>query len=89
MSQGATAKVLAQAEIYYSNKDGAATVEVLVPRGTTFAQIAALHDVISRQAIAKVSPRGCAQCTSGAHILIREKLEEVIRVDLPQAGKIG
>jgi hypothetical protein len=86
MSQSATAKAQPQAEIYYSSKDGTPTVEVLVPHGTTFAQVAALHEVISRQAISKVSPRGCAQCTSGSHLTIREKLEEVIRVDLPQVA---
>jgi len=85
MSEGTKVKVQPQAEIYFGKQGDVPTVEVLVPRGTTFAQVAALHDVISRQAIAKVSPRGCQQCTSGSHLLIREKLEEVIRVDLPTA----
>ncbi len=88
MSESATAKALPKAEIYYSKQGPTPTVEVVVPYGTTLAQVTALHDVISRQAIAKISPRGCQQCTSGAHLTIREKLEEVIQVELPRvAGK--
>jgi len=85
MSETATAKAPPQAEIYFSTKGDVPMVEVLVPSGTTLAQVANLHEIISKQAIARVSPRGCLQCTSGAHLTIREKLEEVIRVDLPRA----
>lgn len=84
MPESATAKAVPQAEIYFSKKGDFPTVEVLVPHGATLAQVAALHDVISKEAIAKISPRGCAQCTSGVHLFIREKLEEVIRVELPR-----
>ena len=85
MAETAAAKAAPQAEIYFSKQGDVPTVEVLVPHGTTFAQVAALHDVISKEAIARISPRGCAQCTSGVHLLIREKMEEVIRVELPRA----
>ena len=85
MPETATAKAVPQAEIYFSRKGDFPSVEVLVPHGTTLAQVAALHEFISKEAIAKISPRGCPQCTSGVHLLIREKLEEVIRVELPRA----
>ena len=62
MSESATAKALPKAEIYYSKQGPTPTVEVVVPYGTTLAQVTALHDVISRQAIAKISPRGNSWC---------------------------
>jgi hypothetical protein len=86
MQESAVAKAIPQAEIYFSKKGDFPTVEVLVPHGTTFAQVSALHEVISKEAIAKISPRGCAQCTSGVHLSIRERLEEVIRVELPRVA---
>jgi hypothetical protein len=85
MAETAVAKAVPQAEIYLSEKGDFPTVEILVPHGTTLAQVAALHEVISKEAIAKLSPRGCPQCTSGVHLTIREKMEEVIRVELPRA----
>jgi hypothetical protein len=86
MAESATAKAVPQAEVYFSKQGDVPTVEILVPHGTTFAQVASLHDVISKEAIAKISPRGCAQCTSGVHLVIREKLEEMIRVELPRVA---
>jgi hypothetical protein len=85
MSAGATAKLKSQAKIEVGQQNGVPTVEIVVPHGTTFAQVAAMHDLISKKAIAQISPRGCQQCTSGVHINIREELESVILVDLPQA----
>jgi hypothetical protein len=86
MAESATAKVVPQAEIYFSRQGVVPSVEIVVPYGTTLGQVAALHQVISKEAISKISPRGCAQCTSGVHLTIREKLEEVIRVELPQVA---
>jgi len=87
MSAGATIKTKLQAKIEIGQQNGVPTVQVVVPHGTTFAQVAALHDVISKKAIAQISPRGCMQCTSGVHINIREELESVILVELPQLGQ--
>src|SRR5690348_2865608 len=64
MSTSTAAKAKPQAKIEAGTVNGVPTVEVVVPHGTTFAQVAAMHDTISRQAISKISPRGCAQCTS-------------------------
>lgn len=86
MSVGATAKAKPQAKIEVGQMNGVPTVQVVVPHGTTFAQVAAMHDLISQRAIAQISPRGCQQCTSGVHINIREELESVILVDLPQVS---
>jgi hypothetical protein len=87
MTTSATAKAQPQAKIEAGVQNGVPTVQVTVPHGTKFAQVAAMHEAISRNAISKISPRGCAQCTSGVHILIREELENVILVDLPQVAK--
>lgn len=81
----AAVKAKPSAKIEAGTVNGVPTVQVVVPHGTTFAQVAAMHETISRQAIAKVSPRACAQCTSGVHINIREELENVILVELPAA----
>jgi hypothetical protein len=83
MSTSSAAKPKLQAKIGAGMSSGLPTVEVVVPHGTAFAQVAAMHETISRQAIAKISPRGCQQCSSGVPISIREKLENVILVDLP------
>jgi len=64
-------------------KDGPRpSVEVIVPFGTTLAETFKLHDVLSKEVIAKLSPRGCLQCNSGVDIWIHEIFDDVIRVDL-------
>jgi len=85
MSTSAAAKTQTQAKLETGMRNGVPTLEIVVPHGTTLSQVAAMHEVISKQAISKISPRGCQQCTSGVHIIIREELENVIVVDLPQA----
>ena len=41
-----------------------------------------LHEFLSRDVISKLSPRGCEACNSGVDILIRERFEDVLFVDL-------
>jgi hypothetical protein len=70
------------AEIRYSTAGIRPMIDVAVPYGTTLAQTVRLHEVLSRDIISKLSPRGCAQCNSGVDIWIHERFDDVIRVDL-------
>jgi hypothetical protein len=69
------------AELHYS-KD-AHRIELVVPHGTKTADLAKIIDFMSKDVLGKL-PRGCLACTSGDHFHIRERLENVIRVDLDQ-----
>jgi hypothetical protein len=70
------------AEIHFNTDGIRPTVEVVVPRGTRLSDLTKLLDTASRDVISKISPRGCQQCTSGIHLTIRERFEEVIRADI-------
>ena len=70
------------AEIHYSVEGATPSVELIVPHGTRLADMAKLLDTTSREVIAKISPRGCQACTSGVHLTIRERFQEVIRADI-------
>jgi hypothetical protein len=70
------------AEIHYSTEGATPTVELVVPHGTHLSDMAKLLDMTSREVISKISPRGCQQCTSGVHLTIRERFQEVIRADI-------
>jgi len=74
-----------EAEIGYS-KD-ARQIQVTVPHGTKLADLAKVIDFMARDIFAKL-PRGCTNCTSGDHLIIREQLENVIKVDLDQRVQI-
>jgi len=68
------------AEIGYSKEYG--RFEVTVPHGTKAGDLAKVLDTLLAKEIVGRFPRGCSACTSGDHLLIRERLENVIRVDL-------
>ncbi len=70
------------AEIRISEKGPRPQIEVAVPFGTSLADTFRLHDVLSRDVISKLSPRGCLSCNSGVDIWIHEQFEEILRVDL-------
>lgn len=74
--------VARSAEIRISKEGPRPRVEVMVPFGTTLAQTFKLHDVLSKEVISKLSPRGCLSCNSGVDIWIHEVFDDVIRVDL-------
>lgn len=74
------------AEVGYS-KD-TRTVEVVVPNGTKLTDLSKVLDFLARDVFSKL-PRGCTPCTSGDNLIIRERLENVIRVDLDQRAVIG
>ena len=62
-------------------------IQVTVPHGTKLADLARLIDYMAKDIFAKL-PRGCTSCTSGDHLIIREQLENVIKVDLDQKVQI-
>jgi hypothetical protein len=68
------------AEIGYSKETN--QFELVVPHGTKTAE---LHSIISslqtKNLVARL-PRGCNTCLSGSQWNIRERLQEVINVDL-------
>ena len=73
------ARAMRTAELQYSPDYN--RIELVVPKGTRLADLGRLIDLIGRGKIAHL-PRGCLACTSGDHLVIRERLENVIRVDL-------
>jgi hypothetical protein len=75
------------AELQYSADQG--RIEFVVPYGTKTEELGRLlgSDVL-REALGRL-PRGCPACTSGDHFLIRERLENVIRVDLDSGQIVG
>ena len=77
------------AEIQYTKAGVTPIIEVVVPHGTRLADAMKLHDFLSRDVISKLSPRGCTACTSGTHLIFREKFENVINVDLHSGKVIG
>jgi hypothetical protein len=58
-------------------------IQVLLPRGTRVAELTKLIDFLSKDVFSKLE-RGCTNCQSGDHLIIREQLANVIRVDLDQ-----
>jgi hypothetical protein len=62
-------------------------IQVVVPHGTKLADLARVIDFMAKDIFAKL-PRGCTNCTSGDHLIIREQLENVITVDLDQRVQI-
>jgi hypothetical protein len=74
-----------EAEIGYSKETR--EIQVTLPHGTKLADLAKLIDFMARDIFAKL-PRGCTNCTSGDHLIIREQLENVIKVDLDQRVQI-
>ena len=82
-----TAKATRIAEIGYSKDLG--RLEVVVPTGTRFKDLSKIFERLAADDLVARLPRGCQQCTSGDHLNIRERLENVIRVDLDRNVIIG
>ena len=74
-----------EVEIGYSKE--AREIQVTVPHGTKLAELARVIDFMAKDVFAKL-PRGCTNCTSGDNLIIRERLENVIKVDLDQRVQI-
>jgi len=77
------------AEVQYSTSIGSRPiVEMSVPQGTHMSEIAKSIDTLSKELFPKIGPRGCAPCISGIDFNIRERLNEVVRIDLETGGLI-
>ncbi len=68
------------AELGYSKSTKA--LELVVPHGTKMAELPKMIEALAAKGFIQRLPRGCPACTSGDNFNIRERLEEVIRVDL-------
>ena len=75
------------ARVYYAKGKGGA-LEFVVPHGTKLADLLRAQEVLSKEVLPHISPRGCGPCLSGIPLIFREELEEVARVDL-KSGQIG
>jgi hypothetical protein len=75
------------AEVGYSKDQK--QIEVVVPHGTKSADLSKVIGTLVSKGIVGRLPRGCTTCTSGDHLLIRERLENVIRVDLEKGTVVG
>jgi hypothetical protein len=75
------------AEIHYTVQGSIPRVEITLPPGTPLQELSKVFEIFSKDLKGKLSPRGCDTCHSGCHFFVRERLEEVVRVDLDQ-GRI-
>ncbi|HYP23691.1 MAG TPA: hypothetical protein VEV43_08965 [Actinomycetota bacterium] len=66
-------------ELGYSEKKG--MIEVTLPSGFTSQKFGRISDRLIADLINRL-PRGCQACLSGESLIIRERLENVLRVDL-------
>ncbi len=77
------------AEIQYSQEGSRPVVELVVPHGTPLLTLLKVQETISRELLPKISPRGCQTCVSGSDLRIRERLENVVQVDLDSGKMLG
>ncbi len=56
-------------------------IELTVPHGTKLAELGKIKEALFGDWVSRL-PRGCQTCTSGDSLTIRERLQEVILVDL-------
>lgn len=75
------------AEVLYSNSGPQPMVELTVPHGTRTPSLIKALETLSKEILPKIGLRGCGSCISGSHLTIREKLENVVRIDL-EGGQI-
>lgn len=66
-------------ELGYSEKQG--VIEVSLPNGFTSKNFGRISDRLIADLINRL-PRGCQACLSGESLIIKERLENVLRVDL-------
>lgn len=74
-------------ELGYSEKYN--RIELIVPHGTKLKDIGPIWGKIFGGDLAARLPRGCPNCTSGDHLFIRERLENVLQIDLDKFEVIG
>ena len=74
------------AELGYSEKYG--RIELTLPNGFSSKDFGRISDRLIADLINKL-PRGCQACLSGESLIIKERLENVLRVDLESMEIIG
>jgi hypothetical protein len=74
------------AELGYSERYG--KLELVLPYGTKSAEFAKLSERFFSEFVAQL-PRGCQACLSGESLLIRERLENVLQIDLDSMQIVG
>jgi hypothetical protein len=72
-ASGATARLV--------NGDCRSAVEIAVPIGSRFEDVVRNPDRLA-DIFSKFRPRGCEACLSGRDIIIRERFDDVINVEL-------
>jgi hypothetical protein len=79
------------AQVFYSKAGptGEPQVELLVPFGTRLVDTLKVQELLANELLPELSPRGCKPCHSGVIFTVRERLEEVVRVDLEAGTFIG
>ncbi len=77
-------KAAAEAQILVHRSDGPRPiVEIQVPHGTTLAVSRKLEDLVFTKLAPEILRMGpCPNCRSGLDLFIKERFEEVLRVDL-------
>ena len=68
------------AQLAYSEKYG--TLELTVPHGTKSKDLAKMTERLFGSDFLDRLPRGCQACISGQSLIIRERLETVLPIDL-------
>jgi len=68
------------AELSYSKETK--TIDLVVPHGSKMADVVIIITGLVDGGVIGNLPRGCNTCHSGDHFFVRERAEEVIRVDL-------
>jgi hypothetical protein len=75
------------AELSYSKHTN--QLELVVPHGTKTADLHNIVTSLNKGGFVAKLPRGCNTCLSGAQFNIRERLQEVINVDLETFKAVG
>jgi hypothetical protein len=76
-----------QAEIHFTKEGVRPQVEVVVPQGTLSKDLVRIHEIIDNDLIPRLT--GCGGCYSGLDLIVRNRLDQVIRVDLESGQIIG
>ena len=71
------------AELQFSKIGGQGQIELIVPGGTVRSEVLQVKDLLTEDLLARL-PRGCQACLSGDHLIIRERFDDVVQIDLDQ-----
>jgi len=72
------------AELVYTKTgpSGRPLVEISTPSGTRLVDLLKSLEYVAQEILPKLSPVGCAPCTSGVDLHIREQFEVIVRIDI-------